>query len=273
MTALNPRFAINTYSYTQSMKAADCLHHLADMGAQAFELMFYPGHLWIGDGKETWRTIRQVLSGRHLDLVSMNGPNIDLNIAAAAEEMRAMSIDLNKNYLRIAGELGAKGLILGPGKPNPLFPLAVEAMEGHFFAALDILLPVAERTGVELWVENMPFAFLPDAPALMASLDRYGSDRLKVCYDVANAHYIGEDPVAGLKAVASRLALVHVSDTTQNAYRHDAVGDGDLDFSALPQALVAVSYEKPVMLEVISRHADDDIASSVSALQDRGFGN
>lgn len=271
MSSIGADFGINTYGYTQSMAAADCLRHLAERGARHFELMFYPGHLWISDNADTVREIGQVLSGRGLGLVSMNGPNIDLNIAAASEEMRAMSIGLNRQYLRIAGDLGARGLIVGPGKPNPLFPLPAKTMEGHFFRALDALLPVAESADVELWIENMPFAFLPDATGLMASLDRYGSDRLKVCYDIANAHFIGEDPVAGLRTVAERLALVHVSDTTQSVYRHDAVGDGDIDFTVIPDALGAVGYERPVMLEVISRNADVDIARSVSALREMNF--
>ncbi|MCC0028996.1 MAG: hypothetical protein H6891_01405 [Brucellaceae bacterium] len=36
-------YGINTYAYSQSHSAADCLRHLADLGARAVEMMVYPG--------------------------------------------------------------------------------------------------------------------------------------------------------------------------------------------------------------------------------------
>ncbi len=190
-------FGINSYSYTQSMSAARCVGKLAEHGVKSVELMFYQGHLWITDTKAKLGELRHTLEQTGVTLVSLNGPNIDLNIAAATVEMREHSIALNIEYLRMAAELNARGLILGPGKPNPLFPLPLETMESHFFRALDVLLPIAERDGIELWVENMPFAFLPDADGLMASIDRYGAGTIGVVYGVANGHFIGEEPVAG----------------------------------------------------------------------------
>ena len=266
MNRWGDRFGINTYSYTQSMSAVDCVRTLTERGVRSVELMCYPGHLWISDSLETLRDLRRTIEQAGVLLVSLNGPNIDVNIAAATAEMREHSIALNVEYLRLAGELNAKGLILGPGKPNPLFPLPRDVMEAHFFRALDTLLPIAERDGIELWVENMPFAFLPEAEGLMTSLDRYGADTIGVVYDVANAHFIGEDPGAGLDRVRARLSLVHLSDTGQSVYRHDAVGLGDVGFAALIPKLKSLNLERTPMLEIISRDPDRDIARSVETL-------
>lgn len=270
MSEFGDRFGINTYSYTQSMSAAACVRHLAEKGTRAVELMLYPGHVWLTDDAASLRELRDAITGNRVTLLSMNSPNIDLNIAAATQEMRDLTLNINKGYLRIAGELGAEGLVIGPGKANPLFPLPKEVMTSYFFEALDVLLPVARDVGVELYLENMSFAFLPAADELMAVLARYGSDEIKICYDVANAHFIGEDPVAGLERVSSRLALVHYSDTTRKTYKHDPVGDGDVDFSGLPAALSAVRYTKPVVLEIISHDGDAAIASSIAALDRSG---
>ena len=139
-------------------------------------------------------------------------------------------------------------------------------MEAYFFRALDALLPIAERNGIELWAENMPFAFLPGADSLMASLDRYGADTIGVCYDVANAHFIGEDPVAEIDRVRPRLSLVHLSDTGQSVYRHDPVGLGDVNFAALTPKIKALGLERTPMLEIISRDPDCDIALSIETL-------
>ncbi|UCD68178.1 MAG: sugar phosphate isomerase/epimerase [Betaproteobacteria bacterium] len=266
MNRWGDQFGINTYSYTQAMSAADCVRMLAERGVRAIELMFFPGHLWITDRQETIRELRRAIGLSGVEVMSVNGPNVDLNIAAATSEMRDYSIRLNVEYLRLASELNAKGLIIGPGKPNPLFPLPQDVMEGHFFRALDALLPIAERVGIQLWVENMPFAFLPDAKGLMNCLDRYGADGIGVCYDVANAHFICEDPCAGFDLVHPRLRLVHLSDTGQTLYRHDPVGMGDVDFAAVTAKIKTLSPEQPLMLEIISRNADRDIARSIEAL-------
>ena len=271
MTKIGNRFGVNTYSYTQTMTAGTCLRHLADEGVEEIELMLFPGHIWVSDGPDSVRDTRKALVDGSLKLTSINTPNIDLNIAAAAEEMRRASLELNSAFLHLGSDLGAKAMILGPGKPNPLFPLPNDVLEGYFFQALDALLPLAARLGIEIWIENMPFSFLPDAERLVAALDRYGAADLKICYDVANAHFIGEYPVAGLKAVSSRLALVHLSDTTRQTFRHDAVGEGDLDFEVLPDALVAVGHEERPILEIISRSPERDFPRSVAALKNYGF--
>ena len=97
--------------------------------------------------------------------------------------------------MRCAGELGARGIVVGPGKPNPLFPMPRERIVSHFYRALDVLAPLARQAGTRLLIENMPFAFLPDAELLMQVVDGYGDDSIRVIYDVANAHFIGELPV------------------------------------------------------------------------------
>ncbi|NIO41546.1 MAG: TIM barrel protein [Burkholderiales bacterium] len=259
-------FGINTYSYTQSMSAVDCVRTLVGRGVKSIELMLYPGHLWITDSSKSIRDLRREIDESGTTLVSLNSPNVDINIASASPEMRAYSINLNAEYLRLSAELNARGLIVGPGKPNPLFPMSFEKMEAYFFAALDTLLPMADSYGVGIWIENMPFAFLPDAANLIASLDRYGTDSIGVCYDLANAHFISEDLVAGFDRVCSRLRLVHISDTNQSVYRHDPVGLGDVDFARVLPKLKTLGITTPPMLEIISRDPDVDIGRSIKML-------
>jgi sugar phosphate isomerase/epimerase len=265
------RFGINTYAYTQTMSAAECVRRLAERGVTAFELMFFPGHLWIDDSDAVLRDLRRAIEASGGTLVSLNSPNTDLNLAAATAEVRAHTVKLNSEYFRVAGELGAAGLIVGPGKANPLFSLPRATMEEHFFRALDALLPIANSTGVELWAENMSFAFLPDADGLMEALARYGAHDIGFCYDVANAHFIGENPAAGLERVAPRLRLIHLSDTTRAVYRHDAVGLGDVDFARLAPTIKAASPGRAPFLEIISGNPDRDIARSIEALAALGY--
>ena len=260
-------FGCNTYSYMRSHSAEACLARLADFGFQEFELMVHPGHLWPAELTAAQRSaLRRMMQQRGLQLTALNMPNIDINVVGAAAEMRSYSLNLVSDTVRLAGELSARGVVIGPGKANPLFPAPAAELIGHFFAALDRLCPVAAASGTALWVENMPFAFLPAIGQLMGALKQYGNDAVRIVYDIANAHFIGEDFADGLKQCRARLALVHLSDTGRQIYRHDPVGLGTVPFAEVPRALAAVGYSARPMLEIVSRDPDRDIVASASKL-------
>jgi sugar phosphate isomerase/epimerase len=103
------------------------------------------------------------------------------------------------------------------------------------------------------------------------TLDRYGNENIEICYDVANGHFIGENPVAGIATCAPRLGIVHISDTTRTVFRHDAIGTGDLDIAPVPSAIKKAGFEKPILLEIISPDADQAIGASIKILLDHGF--
>jgi L-ribulose-5-phosphate 3-epimerase len=272
MTNPAASFGVNTYSYIFGGSAADTVARLADRGYGGVELMFFPGHLWPAElDAPKLRSLRHLCEQR-LRLVAVNMPNVDINVAAAAEEMRAYTLDLLVKFVRCAGELGAGGVIVGPGKANPLFPMPRDRMVSHFYRALDTLAPLARQCGTKLLIENMPFAFLPDAESLMNIVDGYGDDRIRIIYDVANAHFIDEAPGEGLRRVRDRLSLVHFSDTTRQSYKHDPLGCGDVPLAGLASVMKEVGYTELPMLEVISLNPDPDIADSCRRLQEAGFG-
>jgi sugar phosphate isomerase/epimerase len=266
-------FAINTYSYIFNASAADTVARLADQGYGGVELMFFPGHLWPSELDASSLSALRRLCAERLRLVSVNMPNVDMNVAAAAEEMRSYTLDLLERFVRCAGELGAGGIVVGPGKPNPLFPMPRERMIGHFYRALDRLAPLARQAGTKLLIENMPFAFLPDAEGLIRAIDEYGDDSIRVIYDVANAHFIGEAPADGLRRVRDRLGLVHFSDTTRQSYKHDPMGSGDVPLGGLASIMQEIGHTELPMLEIISHTPDADIADSCARLRRAGLGS
>jgi len=260
-------FAVNLYSYIFSHTAADAVRHLADKGFADFELMMFPGHLWHGaEGAELRKDLAKAQAVTGARFLTSNMPNIDVNIAACDPTMRDYSLTLLEKFLNHSGELGIPRMIIGPGKPNPLFPAPKVFLMDCFHAALDRLAPAAESAGVTLLVENMPFAFLPDADALVDALDGYGHDGIGIVYDIANAHFIQEDTTAGLDRVKDRLRIIHLSDTTQATYKHDAVGQGDVPFQAVMRDLAGIDLDEPPVLEIISADPDAEILRSAKAL-------
>lgn len=267
------RFGINTYSYILREDALGCALRWAEKGFCAFEIMMHPGHLWPAEtGAETRRVIRRALEQSRLRLVTLNMPNVDLNVAATTAEMRAYSHGIIEGIVQLAGDLGAEGVVVGPGKANPLMPGPRERLTSYFLAALERLAPVAARSGTELWVENMPFSFLPDAPSIMSVLDRYGDPTIGMVYDLANGYFIHEDPAAGLAAVRKRLKLVHISDTPLESYRHSAIGTGTLPSAGVPDLLRDSGYNDVLMLEIVADEPDAAILDSCERLKALNWG-
>src|SRR4051794_8398780 len=100
---INARFAVDTYSYTLRWPAVDCLRALATRGYREFELQMYPGHLWPAHIDAAGRrALRDFLDGNGLSVVTLNMPNIDLNIAAATTEMREMTLGILEGVIKLA---------------------------------------------------------------------------------------------------------------------------------------------------------------------------
>ena len=265
-------FGCNTYSYILSGSAETCVIRLSELGFSEFELMMVPGHLWppeIDSGAR--KALRRRLTKLGVKVVTLNMPNVDMNIAGLAPEMRRYTLDRLKSIVELAGDLGVPGVVIGPGKANPLFPAPKERLVGHFLSALDKLQPLAERAGTALWVENMPFAFLPKINELMEGLDHYGKPSIGIVWDAANSHFGHEKPAQSLRRCRERLKLVHLSDTNRRLYRHDAVGLGTVPFAEIPPILAEIGYRGRPVLEVISHDADHDVLASAQKLIENGF--
>ena len=97
-----------------------------------------------------------------------------------------------------------------------------------------------------------------------ASLD---SPAVRICYDVANGHFAGEDPAAGLRAAAPWLDVVHFSDTTRRTWRHDRLGDGDIAFGPILEAIEQVGHARKPLLELTVANPDEGLRSSLRTLE------
>jgi L-ribulose-5-phosphate 3-epimerase len=265
-------FVVNTYSYTLDLPVRETMQRLASAGCSEFELMMYPGHLWpeLID-KQARRALKDFMSSNGLSVSTLNMPNIDVNIAAANPGMRELSLGILRDTLELAGDLGAEGVVIGPGKANPLMPMPRAQLMDHFLRALTQLVPLAADHGTAVYVENMPFAFLPGMGELLDALAQYGDDSVGVVYDVANGHFVREDIEAALRACAPRLRVLHLSDTHQTLYRHDEIGLGSVDFASLPKVLAEIGFRRKPTLEIIAADRDTAIGRSAQRLLGSGW--
>jgi L-ribulose-5-phosphate 3-epimerase len=263
---------INTYGYIWSTPLADCLRRLAELGYREFEPVINPPHLALDEGDRAWR--RRLASAMRADGIvvrSVNLPSLDANLASSMRRMRDYSVGVFRAAIELAADLGASNLITVPGRVNPLLAPPMAQRIAWMRESLEQLIPHAEAHGISLALENVPFASFPDADSLLTFVRGMASPTLSICYDVANAHFIGESPAAGLRLVRDLLNVVHCSDTTRSAWRHAEVGAGDVPFAEVHAALDEIGFQGPCMLEIIDTRPEEAILRSHRALAGFGF--
>lgn len=263
---------INTYGYIWSTPAETCVRRLAALGYRHFELVIHPPHLPLdGFAPAARRALRSALDEVGAKLTSLNLPSLDHNLASAHPRVRAASVEMFKDAIDLAAELGAEWLVTVPGRMSPLFPAPEADRRGWLSDAVGELLSRADARGVGLALENVPFAAFPDAASLGDFVRGFGSGRVGVCYDAANAHFIGESPAEGLKQLADLVRVVHLSDTTRTSWRHDRIGLGTVPCAELARVLDEIGFGGPCILEIIDSDPEQAIIDSHRALEPLGF--
>ena len=259
-------YAVNTYSFTQTHRAGDCLEQLADQGYRRFEIMLVPGHFWPSlDGGTGQRQIESLVGRNSLEIVSLNQPNLDVNLASLVPEMRQHSCAVVASAIELAAAWNAKGVVVNPGKSNPVFPAATEILADCFRRSLEVLIPVARRAGVQLIVKNHPLSYLYRANELRQFFDAFGWEQVGIGYDFANGHFAGEaaEEVVQLR---EHLSFMYAADTTLDTFRHAQIGTGTVPFEAIAKMLRDAGMYLPTILEIVAEDAQVAIDASVRQL-------
>jgi L-ribulose-5-phosphate 3-epimerase len=165
--------------------------------------------------------------------------------------MRLKSIDHIKSVIDLAAAWDVPEIVISPGTRRPMISPPLEKAYGWMYESLDRLIPLAKQAGTRLLLENTPYCFTPTIQDLAGIVNTVNNDVLKIVYDVANAAYIGEDPVAGLLSNHTSTALVHISDTGLEVWGHDPIGTGVVDFNGIGDAVEATCGVSNVVLEII----------------------
>jgi sugar phosphate isomerase/epimerase len=186
--------------------------------------------------------------------------------------MRRKSIDHIKDVMDLAFDWGVVDVVISPGTRRPMISPPISQTLGWLYESLDILLPRAEQAGVRLLLENTPYCFRPTIDELVDVVKEVRSDNLKIVYDVANAAYIGEDPVASLLSRHAAIGLVHISDTGLDVWGHDPIGTGVVNFEALGEVIEATCKMDNVVLEIIRENDPlNEINKGIDELKNRGW--
>jgi sugar phosphate isomerase/epimerase len=225
---------------------ADEIAWMADLGMDFIDLTLEPpaAASWKLDIPALCRTLQR----HHLPVVGHTAWYLPL--ASAIPEIRQAAVDELARCLRCFSELGAKWMNIHPDRHTPWHDRTFY-IAGNL-ASLEQLLPVSEKYGVGMMIENLPGDYnsaaqlgelLDPLPQLGLHLD-IGHAQLQV------PHNTTEEILA---AYGARLRHVHLHDNRGgNADLHLPLGAGIVDLDRAVRALRECHYDGTITLEVFT---------------------
>ena len=174
------------------------------------------------------------------------------------EDVRKKIIDLPQKALQITHWLGSDAYLFVPGAVEVFFLPDAEVIPydvcyQRASEAISQLVPVAEKLGVAIAVENVWNKFLLSPLEMREFIDNFNTSQVGVYFDVGNVLLTGY-PDQWIRILGSRIKRVHIKDFKLSVGNADGFVDlleGDVDFEAVKQALSEINYDGYVTAEMI----------------------
>ena len=193
-----------------------------------------------------WKTLKEWIDTTRVELWTFHLPFGPLDIANPEEYTHQYAVGLQAEYIKRAGELGAKIVVIHPSF-EPIPPEARKEWMSTAKASLAQLAAIADAWGVTLAVENLPRTCLGNCSADMKEL-LSADPRLRVCFDTN--HLLDERNADFVRELGDKIITTHVSDYDFRNERHWMPGEGKVDWGELVTALEEVGYDGPFLYEV-----------------------
>lgn len=220
--------------------------------------------------------IRQQLDG-YTGRMGIHGPFQGLPLGAYDSEVRAIVANRLLKGLDYCEAIGGTHMVMhSPFEylGTPMVPntpdMGQQVMIDRVAATLEKVLPRAEALKCTLVIETT-FDRVPGV--LLALVRSFESDYLRLSIDTGHV-YINYCQNGGaaldywVKEAGSSLAHVHIQDTDGYVDRHWAVGDGNINWQPVMQALNALEQSPRMIIELKDKN---DIPRSAQYLIDRGL--
>jgi hexulose-6-phosphate isomerase len=182
----------------------------------------------------------------------MNADHWTFPLSSADPEVVARSVAGVATSVRNARLWGADAVLLVPAVVNPQTSYA-DAWTRSQTVIRERVLPLAAEAQVVVAVEEVWNKFLLSPLEFARYVDELSSPWLKAYFDVGNVVFYGY-PQDWVRVLGPRIVKVHLKDfrldRPQGRFEWKNLGEGDVDWVAVRQALAAIGYEGFVTTEI-----------------------
>jgi sugar phosphate isomerase/epimerase len=216
----------------------DTLSRIARLGAKGVELF--------GDvGAWTPADVKRWLQTYDLALYSVTPANVD--IAHPDNDVREAALRYYFRLVDFSAELG-QPIISCHGFVSRYSAISSQADESSLLAtSVRDIANYASRSGLNVVFEVLnryETHLINTADQALGLLEEVAVDNLSILLDAYHMNIEERDPVASIHHVGNKLGLYHAADSNR-----EAIGNGHVDFASQLQALAAINYHGPVILE------------------------
>jgi sugar phosphate isomerase/epimerase len=247
----------------RSFPITTAIRQLSEIGYSGIELSCQPDQLFpIGFSKDEAKRIRQAaqeagiaISNVHAGDRNLLGPDALPCLISPEPEGRARRIQANQGAIDLCAELGAEIMVVTSGPLHRNMTIA-DAWR-HLVDGLGECIDYAQRAGVFLLVEPEPELFIRSTFDFLTLAKALGHPRgFGLNLDVGHSHCLFENTPDVIRETSDLLMHIHVEDIAKREHKHLMPGDGDINFSAIQDALQGIGYSRYVSVELFDHFHD-----------------
>lgn len=199
-----------------------------------------------------------------------------LRISSPDPDAQEAAVRNFKRVIQITSELGVKTI----GTEFSGRPESAEESERAFYRSMEVLLPIIEKEGIQLFFDPHPDDFVEDGLQAWRVIRGLNSSNVGMVYVASHTFHMGNNALEIMRTVGNRIGITHVSDTMDHkrshglryitnppgnsvrVHQHLKLGDGDVNWDEFFSGLKEIGYlDNP----------DSIMCSSVFAENERNF--
>lgn len=215
------------------------------------------GNRWLIEHR--LKRLKKLLAG--LEII-LHAPFLWTSLVTPTEPVRRYTLEELRATLELGEELGSRGVTVHGGLFQAHYLRPEASAKAIIVENLQELLPLAQRAGQFLAVENLPPAGgLPRSmayPSRCEDLVEISSlvPGVKATLDIGHALQNNEAPVESLPHLLPILANIHLHNCNAEGQAHQPLNAGVLELQALLRTLLEREYSGYLTLEVFDPNED-----------------
>jgi sugar phosphate isomerase/epimerase len=252
------------------------LELIADLGYKAVGLTidYHLLNPYADNFKSELTLVKKTLHKHNLKCVIETGSRFLLNPqrkhqpTLLTDDVNARSIrsDFLKHCLQIANELEAQALSFWSGAVDKNSCAGRALLLDQLKNEIELILKYSEKYQVPLAFEPEPGMFI----ATMAEFDElssyFNTPLFGLTLDIGHLQCLETDPIPEIiQRYQKQILNIHIEDMQHGIHEHLMFGEGEIDFTAVINALCDINYQHGVYVE-LSRHSHNAYETATNSI-------